>query len=802
MTLSIPRIRSYLKQFKLRKLFNEELGWDRYKNDIPIEINGVTYTLKGFAEKRGVQIFICEPDTSGKIPDYATRRKIENRLTKLAYEHVIIFIDAAQTTQIWQWVARQQGLRAACREHVYYPGSQSGDSLIQKLESISFPLSEEEGLTLTGVVFGLKDAFDRDRITKRFYDRFKKEQQAFLKFIKGITNQGDKAWYASLMLNRLMFVYFIQKKGFLDTDINYLQNRLKAVQEQKGRGKFLSFYRYFLVQLFHEGFSKQPKYRKLDAVLKGLLGKVPYLDGGLFELHELEEKHPKIDIPDEAFEKLFGFFDQYEWHLDNRPLRDDREINPDVLGYIFEKYINQKEMGAYYTKEDITDYIGKNTIIPFLFGAAKKNCAVAFEPDSAVWRLLRDDPDRYIYPAVREGVFDEYGEVIPLPAEIEKGVDDVHQREMWNRPADSDYALPTETWREHVARRKRCLDLRDKLQDGEITDINDLITFNLDIRQFVEDVLDTCEGPDLLRAFYKAISEVSILDPTCGSGAFLFAALVILQPLYETGLQRMQAFVEDLESSGERHSPKKFEDFRNTLAEIECHPNRDYFILKSIVVNNLYGVDIMTEAVEICKLRLFLKLVAQVDKSHELEPLPDIDFNIRSGNTLVGFVTREEVRQAAEWKAAGKQKQGKLEFGETKDAIDEIEERAEIVERAYGLFRKMQVEYGMDARKFENQKKELREHLRDLTDELDRYLARECGVDPDKPRKFKEWLFSHQPFHWFAEFYGIMRDGGFDVIIGNPPYIELRVLKEYRIQGFECESSKNLYALASVHPGT
>ena len=82
------------------------------------------------------------------------------------------------------------------------------------------------------------------------------------------------------------------------------------------------------------------------------------------------EHNPKIDIPDEAFERIFDFFDQYEWHLDTRPLRNDKEINPDVLGYIFEKYINQKQMGAYYTKEDITDYISQNTIIPYLFDEA------------------------------------------------------------------------------------------------------------------------------------------------------------------------------------------------------------------------------------------------------------------------------------------------------------------------------------------------------------------------------------------------------------------------------------------------
>src|ERR1017187_7352142 len=63
-----------------------------------------------------------------------------------------------------------------------------------------------------------------------------------------------------------------------------------------------------------------------------------------------------IRVPDNAFAHLFNFFKDYDWHLDDREARAGNEINPDVLGYIFEKYINQKEMGAYYTKEDITEY--------------------------------------------------------------------------------------------------------------------------------------------------------------------------------------------------------------------------------------------------------------------------------------------------------------------------------------------------------------------------------------------------------------------------------------------------------------
>ena len=414
MTLSTARVRKYLKDFDFEPLFIEELGWDRHAANLELTINGQQYPLRGFAEKRGVQVFECRAETPNTVPDFKTQRKIETQLRRAAREHLVIYTDATKTKQVWRPVD--------WRGHEFYPGHQSGDSLIEKLQAIQIPLDEEEALDLLGAVHKLRDAFDRDRITKRFYDHFQKEHKAFLEFIEGIPDQGEREWYASLMLNRLMFVYFIQKKGFLDRDTDYLRNRLKAVQSHKGKGKFQTFYRYFLLMLFHQGFSTQPEQRELDSDLKNLLGDVPYLNGGLFDVHELEQHNPKIDIPDEAFERIFDFFDQYEWTLDTRPLRNDREINPDVLGYIFEKYINQKQMGAYYTKEDITDYIGRNTIIPYLFDEARKKCAVAFQPGSAVWRLLQDTPDRYIYPAVRKGVIDDRGEIIPIPAEIEKGI--------------------------------------------------------------------------------------------------------------------------------------------------------------------------------------------------------------------------------------------------------------------------------------------------------------------------------------------------------------------------------------------
>ncbi len=566
----------------------------------------------------------------------------------------------------------------------------------------------------------------------------------------------------------------------------------------EGRGRFQQFYRLFLLRLFHEGLGQPEAQRAPD--LAALLGRVPFLNGGLFDQHELEKDNPAIAIPDAAFERVFDFFDGYRWHLDERPHREDNEINPDVLGYIFEKYVNQKQMGAYYTKEDITGYIGRNTVIPFLFDAARKECPVAFGPDGGVWRLLREDPDRYIYPAVSHGVAWNARDALnptrldapfELPADIAAGIDDVSKRGGWNAPAPDDYALPTETWREVVARRQRYEDVKGKLQAGEVQEINDLVTLNLDVEQFAKDVIAQSEGPELLRAFWHAMRDVSVLDPTCGSGAFLFAALNILEPLYTACMEGMRGFVDDLERTERPSSPNALSDFREVLEQAQKHPSERYFILKSIVLNNLYGVDIEEAAVEICKLRLFLKLVAQLESYEQIEPLPDIDFNVRAGNTLVGFTSLDAVRQAMTIMPNG---QRRAMFDEDRAALARIEERAEEAARSAIQFRWQQTMLGGEVTAHD--KRELRDRLRSLAGELDRLLAAEYGIDPGSAAAYDAWRAGHRPFHWFAEFYGIMSRGGFDVVIGNPPYVEYsKVRKEYEVKGFETVGCGNLYAL-------
>jgi hypothetical protein len=816
MSFEFQEARPLLKKGDLTTLFVELLGWEPSHQKLDLRNDGVSYHFQAVAEKKGFTVWQCI-SADGHLPDHATRLKLDRALTQTSFEHLIVFAPADFNKQSWMWVRREPGRPLSAKTHDFHH-DQPGDSLLQKLQHLYVSLEEEEqgDLSTVEVARRARGAFNLEQVTGTFYNDFDAHRKAFLKFITGITEIADREWYASVMLNRLMFVYFIQRKGFLDGDEKYLRNRLERCQSENGKDKFYSFYRYFLLRLFHEGFGKRRKDRAPE--LEKLLGNIPYLNGGLFDVHELEKPDrygDHIQIPDKAFERVFDFFDGWQWHLDERPLHSDNEINPDVLGYIFEKYINQKQMGAYYTKEDITEYISKSAVLPFLFDSVKTKCAIAFaNPNSpTIWELLKENPDRYIYLAVRHGISWSYnpelsakGEPLvktrDLPKEVVAGIDVsqpklISRRAPWNKQAVSDYALPTETWREVVARRQHYEVTKQILLDGKVCDANQFVTLNLDLRQFAQDVILGCEGPDLLTAFWEAVSTITVLDPTGGSGAFIFAALNILEPLYEACLDRMEGFLDEWGEAGEKAHPNYARKFGAILGKVEDHPNRRYFVLKSIILNNLYAVDIMEEAVEICKLRLFLKLAAQVEPDPTrdnlgIEPLPDIDFNIRAGNSLVGYATTEEVSRCMVEMGGGQMKL--MDEGDL-GSFSSFKNRCAEIAKAFANFRLSQTE-GEGAAS-SSDKKALQKQLRILEEELNNHLTSDNNVKASDRSAYADWIKVHQPFHWFVQFYEIMSRGGFDVIVGNPPYVVNSAERvSYTISKtiFSTYPSKNLYA--------
>ena len=496
-----------------------------------------------------------------------------------------------------------------------------------------------------------------DRVTKRFYEQFKAEHTAFLAFVQGITDRATANGTPPLMLNRLMFVYFIQKKGFLDGDRDYLRNRLQPSRSTGARGNFHTFYRHFLLRLFHEGSaSRQQRTADLDA----LLGSVPYLNGGLFDVHELEATTTRtIEIPDEAFERIFDFFDQYEWHLDDRPLRARRRDQPRRAG-LHLREVHQPEADGGLLHQGGHHRLHQQEHghpLPLRRGREEVRHRLPARRRRLATAAGRSRPLHL--PAVRTGRLTCR---IALPPRSPPAWPMCPEREWLEPPADPDYALPTETWREHVARRSAASSCGPSSRPARFTQINDLITYNLDIRQFAQDVIDNCEGPELLRAFYQPSSDDHVLDPTCGSGAFLFAALNILKPLYEACLERMQGFVERRPAALRATAALRTEEASPTSARCWTRrrastPTGDYFILKSIIINNLYGVDIMEEAVEICKLRLFLKLVGPGRARRGASSrCPTSTSTSAPATRSVGFTHHDAVREAIKATATGQQK--------------------------------------------------------------------------------------------------------------------------------------------------
>ncbi|MEO8391425.1 MAG: DNA methyltransferase [Chloroflexota bacterium] len=666
MPINREKVRKLLQSFDFRTLFIEEMGWSQVPSgrSVLMVVNGEQFLRTPIAQMSGVTVFEIIPSDakSNVIPDRKTRTVIYKEIEGLSHENLLIFLDNGKqrTQSLWYWVKRE-GNKRTPREHLYLK-DQPGDLFLSKLDSMVIELDElrEDGtIAITKVTEKLSSSLDVERVTRKFYGEFSTLRVQFIDFIEGIDNKDDRFWYASVLLNRLMFVYFMQEKGFIQNNTRYLEDKLRASQ---ARGVNL-YYSEFLQALFFEGYAKP--WRDRSAWANELLapnGKSPnpekdmkYLNGGLFLRHRLEQDYPNIRIPDQAFENVLDLFGRYSWHLDDTPGAKDDEINPDVLGYIFEKYINQKAFGAYYTRTEITQYLCERTI----------------------------------------------GAVIVEKVNLELG-----------RQYDS---------------------------------IGDVLLH-----------LDT----ELCRRLLNGIlPSLSILDPACGSGAFLVAAMKTLLDVYSAVLGKIE-FLSDV----------------NLTAQLKAihaeHPSLNYYMRKTIITNNLYGVDIMEEATEIAKLRLFLFLVSSAQNVEQLEPLPNIDFSILCGNSLIGLITVDEQR----FNSTGQQDifQG-VKAAQYKELLTKKNELIRRYKDTASVTRDL-VDLQALRQEIEDANATAYASLNEIL--LDDFRALNIKYEQAQPngRAIKRLVVladiqALAPFHWGYEFDEIIGTrGGFDVIITNPPW--------------------------------
>ncbi len=327
-----------LAESDFSSLFITEMGWNKPQGQIrlpQLTIDEQTFDIKAIAQRNGFQILSSQVSS---IPTQSFCRKLDSKLRRQANDYILILSIPGTQHQCWVCPVKQNEKRDIVL--VEYGDLSKIDFLFSKISDLEF--GYDEVTTIIDVRERVHHAFsvNSEKITKDFYAGFRKEHKSFTDFIEGIDEEKDRQWYTSVMLNRLMFCYFIQKKGFLNGDTDYLSNKLKEVRQAEGDDRFYrSFYLDFLISLFHEGLNapqRTPEWEKR-------YGRIPYLNGGLYDTHILEQKYNDIDIPDEAFESLFNFFDKWQWHLDTRITASGKDINPDVLGYIFEQY--QRPLG-------------------------------------------------------------------------------------------------------------------------------------------------------------------------------------------------------------------------------------------------------------------------------------------------------------------------------------------------------------------------------------------------------------------------------------------------------------------------
>lgn len=671
MAINVAQARQNLQSFHLRELFSQDLGWNNPASRRPITwlCKGVTVERREIATLSRVAVFEVTV-ADGAIPDQALRRAISKDVSELHRENLLIFLDSGRTSSVWYWVKRDSG-KLTPRSHTYVQG-QPGDVLIGKLSAMFVDMSEldaDGNLELVEAARRVKQALDVEPVTKKFFSDFQGMHRTLLDAIGGISDDRDRRWYASVLLNRLMFVYFLQRRGFLrdqkgDDDLWYLQHRLEESQSRGGD----RFYSEFLHTLFFEGFAKPEDQR--DSQTQALIGGVRYLNGGLFLRHYVEQTHSSIAIPDAVFSRILDLFASYDWSLDDSPGGNEKEINPAVLGYIFEKYINQKAFGAYYTRTEITEYLCEQTI----------------------HRLVLDKAN------------------------------------------------------ESLSGNK------------QFTSVGDLLLK---------------PTPQLCRKLLRQVlPDLRLIDPACGSGAFLVAAMRTLISIY-SGLFGKAKFSGDAQLTG-------------WVEQIEReHPNIDYYIRKQIIINNLFGVDIMAEATEIARLRLFLALVAAAGKVEDLEPLPNIDFNILAGNSLIGLLSVNE--QQADLKRQTMQQMSLFENPNRDSYRQLVAEKNRLIAAYRNIADRSK---GEDANaSLQSLRDDIQTHRKNAADLLDELLLDEftaLGIryaqatwDDDKGKEgkpkrrplTKDDIRALQPFHWGYEFDEVMNDrGGFDAIITNPPW--------------------------------
>jgi hypothetical protein len=541
------------------------------------------------------------------------------------------------------------------------------------------------------------EAFDVEAVTKQFFEEYK----AIFRILEDDLNKqaNDYTWahdYSLQFLNRCMFIYFIQRKGWLGNDCDFLLNFWKSYQ-RCGQSQN-SFVGTWLGVLFFEAFNNKfhGGHNYFPPETEEALSLAPYLNGGLFTENRFDQEH-KAAISDRRFEQVLKFLERYNFTIaEDSPLDKEVAVDPEMIGKVYESLVNiqedvdaRGEAGVFYTPRTEIDLMCRLSLVDHLANH------------------LGEDRKELLYQLV--------------------------------------FAL----------------------EPDEKADADKAIT-----------------GAGLWPALNERLHDITLLDPACGSGSFLVGMLNILDDLEERANHQL----------GVTEAP--------------------YDRKKRIVGQSLYGVDVMEWACHVAELRLWLALIIDAEFTREelhvrREPLlPHFSFKIRCGDSLVqevGGINLGHIAASQEIPPTLKARITALKDEKLKFYTNDTTRRFHSVDALKNEEKRLFSDI-LAARQHTIQEeiKSLRRKIEGPSERrirLDGAIEQKAHqVDFDAPKNQKQTenltaelaqigasqkalgASKEVPFVWdiaFVEIFESEKDG-FDIVIGNPPYVRQEAIADPR----------------------
>lgn len=363
----------------LRDLFAQTLNWGRPQGSgQQIRVGAPVQQIlvaQPVAQLGGIPVFgITWPDA--KAPTVTQRRAVYHALAPVALEHLLCYVTQDGRQVAFVWARDRGGKRVELRTLPYEQGT-SARTTIERLAALAFRFDEFDmfgTVAPTTVLERLNAAFDVEMVTKQFFATYRQCFEQAEAAVGGISDPPVRRLFVQKLLNRLMFIVFLERKGWLRYGgrTDYLRALWQAHLQERIHDPRTHFYTSRLKPLFFTGLNISNEVHVVDIqrnhVLEERIGRVPYLNGGLFE-EEADDRDDTIVVPDAALEDvLTDLFYRFNFTVsESTPFDIEVAVDPEMLGKVFEELVTGRhESGSYYTPRPIVAFMCREGLKGYL----------------------------------------------------------------------------------------------------------------------------------------------------------------------------------------------------------------------------------------------------------------------------------------------------------------------------------------------------------------------------------------------------------------------------------------------------